>query len=99
MKRLTSQRRLVVMALLSAATLFMTATRSGDAVVSANSSPDPLDAALFDRVEFFGSEAILPVPDAVARGNLAELAAQFPERTDIAEKLAETDEKLGRFAD
>ena len=56
-----------------------------------------IENAIFMRQEFFGSQAIVPLPTAEARENLAKLAANSPDNPQILEKLAELDEKLLRF--
>ena len=55
-----------------------------------------IDAALFTRAEFFGSQAIIPYPTAEGRERLAELQKQYPQDSGISLKLAELDEKLGK---
>src|SRR5262245_10032691 len=55
-----------------------------------------IDAALFTRAEFFGSQAIIPYPTSDARERLAELQKQYPQDSGISLKLAELDEKLGK---
>lgn len=65
--------------------------------VSAEESADEMENALFTRQEFFGAQAVVPLPTAEARENLAELAEAQPDNLQILEKLAELDEKLSRF--
>lgn len=56
-----------------------------------------IENAIFTRQEFFGSQAIAPIPTAEARENLASLAENSPDNIAILEKLAEFNEKLLRF--
>jgi tetratricopeptide (TPR) repeat protein/thioredoxin-like negative regulator of GroEL len=56
-----------------------------------------LDEALFVRQEFFGAEAIVPLPTAQARENAVKLAQREPDNPQFLEKLAELEEKLGNF--
>jgi tetratricopeptide (TPR) repeat protein len=65
--------------------------------VSAADLKDEIEKALYTRQEFFGAEAIVPLPTAVARENLAQLAENFPGNAEILFKLAELNEKLGKF--
>ena len=65
--------------------------------VSAADLQDEIEKALYTRQEFFGAEAIVPLPTAVARENLAQLAENFPGSAEILLKLAELNEKLGKF--
>lgn len=65
----------------------------------ARSEPDVLEQELFTREEFFGAEAIVPLPTLQARANLARLTVEHPDRVDILKKLAEADEKLGSYAE
>jgi cellulose synthase operon protein C len=65
--------------------------------ISAEESNNEIENALFTRQEFFGAEAIVPLPTAEARENLARLAESAPDNPQILEKLAALDEKLARF--
>jgi len=65
--------------------------------VSAEESNNEIENALFTRQEFFGAEAIVPLPTAEARENLARLAETQPDNPQILDKLAALDEKLARF--
>jgi tetratricopeptide (TPR) repeat protein len=65
--------------------------------VSAEDGSGEIEKALFARQVFFGAEAIVPLPTAEARENLARLAENAPDNLQILEKLAELDEKLSRF--
>ena len=56
-----------------------------------------IETAIFTRQEFFGAQAIVPLPTAEARRNLIKLAEGSPDNLQILEKLAELNEKLGRF--
>jgi len=56
-----------------------------------------IENALFARTEFFGANAIVPFPTEQARNRLAEVFQKFPDDAQILLKLAEFDEKLGRF--
>ncbi len=62
---------------------------------SAGNSRDAIEAAMFTHQEFFGANAIVPLPTTIARSNLAKLAASSPDDPEIMEKLADADEKLG----
>jgi hypothetical protein len=65
--------------------------------VSAQDAPNEIENALFTRQEFFGAEAIVPLPTFDARENLAKLVENAPDNPQILEKLSELDEKLSRF--
>jgi tetratricopeptide (TPR) repeat protein len=65
--------------------------------VSAENANGEIENALFTRQEFFGAEAIVPLPTAEARENLARLLENAPDNPQILEKLAELNEKLARF--
>src|SRR5688572_15694015 len=71
---------------------------------SSNNSPakglekSPIEEALYTRVEFFGSEAVVPFPTAEARERLAKVLVQNPNDAQIYLKLSELDEKLGNYA-
>ncbi len=54
-----------------------------------------IEAALYTRVEFFGTQAITPFPTAEARARLGEVARKHSNDAEIALKLAELDERLG----
>ncbi|HEX8637694.1 MAG TPA: hypothetical protein VF692_06515, partial [Pyrinomonadaceae bacterium] len=49
---------------------------------------------MFTRQEFFGAEAIVPLPTAEARANLVKLAENSPRKPQILKKLADANEKL-----
>ena len=66
---------------------------------SAGDLQDEIEKALYTRQEFFGAEAIVPLPTAEARENLARLDENFPGNAEILSKLAELDEKLGKFGE
>jgi tetratricopeptide (TPR) repeat protein len=65
--------------------------------VSAADTDSEIEKALFTKQEFFGAEAIVPLPTAEARENLARLFESAPDNSEILEKLAGLDEKLLRF--
>ena len=65
--------------------------------ITAQESQSEIENALFTRQEFFGAEAIVPLPTAEARENLAKLVESSPDNPQMLEKLAELDEKLSRF--
>src|SRR5215204_1368933 len=56
-----------------------------------------IDKALYTKAEFFGAEAIVPFPTEQARARLAEVLPSFPGDAEVLLKLAEFDERLGRF--
>ena len=56
-----------------------------------------IDEALFTRAEFFGANAIVPFPTEQARNRLAAALENYPGDAQILIKLAELDERLGRF--
>lgn len=58
-----------------------------------------IDQALFTRTEFFGAQALVPYPTAVARDRLAALQAKYPDDAEIDLKLSQLDEKLGHQED
>lgn len=74
-----------------AAALFDVETRHA----SAGNSSDAIESAMFTHQDFFGADAIVPLPTAVARENLTKLAAVSPDDPQVLEKLAHADEKLG----
>ncbi|HEX9961329.1 MAG TPA: tetratricopeptide repeat protein, partial [Pyrinomonadaceae bacterium] len=65
--------------------------------VSADDLKGEIEKALYTRQEFFGAEAIVPLPTAAARENLSKLAENFSDNAEILTKLAELNEKLGKF--
>ena len=67
------------------------------AKISAEDVNGEIENAIFTRQEFFGAQAIVPLPTAEARENLAKLAESSPDNPQILEKLAELNEKLWRF--
>lgn len=67
--------------------------------VSAEKQQNEIEKALFVRREFFGAEAIVPLPTRDARRNLGLLAEIKPDNLQILEKLAEFDEKLSNFGE
>jgi tetratricopeptide (TPR) repeat protein len=64
---------------------------------SAETAPGAVENALYTRQDFFGVPAVVPLPTAEARANLAKLAETAPADLQILEKLAELDEKLLDF--
>ncbi|HMZ82429.1 MAG TPA: hypothetical protein PLL06_22210, partial [Acidobacteriota bacterium] len=54
-----------------------------------------IEAALYTRAEFFGSQALVPIPTAEARTRMEALHAQYPQASLIARHLSQLDEKLG----
>lgn len=54
-----------------------------------------IESAIYKRVDFFGSQAIVPVPTLAAYENLSELADS--NNTRVYELLADVCEKLGKF--
>src|SRR5437868_3616158 len=55
-----------------------------------------IESALFTRVEFFGTQALVPYPTAEARNRLAAMQAEHADEPEIYLKLAQLDEQLGR---
>jgi tetratricopeptide (TPR) repeat protein len=64
---------------------------------ASNETETAIESALYTRAEFFGSNALVPFPTAIARKNLAEVAEKFPDNAEITLKLAQLDEKLSDF--
>jgi tetratricopeptide (TPR) repeat protein len=93
-------KKLIAFLLLFALVAALVASR-GDQTVRASAAAAERDAeveaALFERAEFFGVQAIVPVPTSEARRRLAEVAQRFPDDAAIALKLAALDEKLGNI--
>lgn len=58
-----------------------------------------IENALFTRQEFFGAEAIIALPTAEARENIAKLAENQPDNPEILRTLAALETKLSRFAE
>jgi tetratricopeptide (TPR) repeat protein len=56
-----------------------------------------IENTLYTRAEFFGADAIVPFPTEQARNRLGEILQNYPGDSQILLKLAELDEKLGRF--
>ncbi|HEY2866765.1 MAG TPA: hypothetical protein VGJ02_06715, partial [Pyrinomonadaceae bacterium] len=63
----------------------------------AESSQDLIEQAIYTREEFFGAEAVIPVPTAEARENLLGLLRTSPNAPTVIEKLSELEEKLGNY--
>jgi len=63
--------------------------------VKADDVSAAIEAALYTRYEFFGSQAIVPFPTAEARNRLAAVAAKYPGNPQVYLKLSQLDEKLG----
>ena len=97
----TTPRRLIVSAAFGAAILmfgfFAAASNLTVPPVAAEESNDAIETATYTRQEFFGAQAIMPLPSAEARENLAKLAANAPDDPRILEKLAELDEKTEHY--
>lgn len=92
-------KKLIAFFFLFALTAAMVASR-GEKPVQASSAAEreaEVEAALYERQEFFGAQAIVPVPTSEARRRLAEVAKRYPEDAAIAFKLASLDEKLGNI--
>jgi tetratricopeptide (TPR) repeat protein len=66
-------------------------------VSAADDLRNEIEKALYTRQEFLGAQAIVPLPTAEARENLARLAENFPGSAEILSKLAELNEKLGKY--
>ena len=58
-----------------------------------------IERAVYTKQDFFGAAATVALPTETAQKNLALLAENSPENPLILGKLAELDEKLGRFGD
>lgn len=69
------------------------------AQIEQNETQTAIENALYSRAEFFGANAIVPFPTEEARNRLAEVLQKFPDDSEILLKLAELEEKLGRFAE
>ena len=65
--------------------------------VHAEGSTDLVEQAMYTRQEFFGAEAIVPLPTAEARENLSKLLQSSPNDPAIIQKLSELEEKLGNY--
>lgn len=74
--------------------IFLFPTEFNASRVSAEDVQSELEKAMFTRQEFFGTEALVPLPTAEARLNLITLAENSPLDAQITEKLAEANEKL-----
>jgi tetratricopeptide (TPR) repeat protein/Flp pilus assembly protein TadD len=90
---------IVFAALVLFLSLAMITPRRTATVAHASSASEERDAriesALFARAEFFGAQAIVPIPTGEARARLAEVQKLYPQDSGIELKLAELDEKLG----
>jgi tetratricopeptide (TPR) repeat protein len=60
-------------------------------------SSDLIEQAIYTRQEFFGADAIVPLPTAEARQNLLKLLQSSPNDPAIIEKLTDVEEKLGNY--
>src|SRR5215218_1110751 len=65
--------------------------------IQAEDLQSEIEKAIFTRQEFFGAEAIVPLPIAEAREKLANLSQNQPDNPLILAKLAELDEKLEKL--
>ena len=65
--------------------------------VFAKNSQSEIEKAIFTRTEFFGAEAIVPLPTNRARENLSKLLENQPDNPQILGKIAEFSEKLERY--
>lgn len=65
--------------------------------VFAETATNEIEKAMFKREEFFGAQAIVPLPTFEARENLLRLVEAQPDDARILEKLAEACEKLERY--
>ena len=63
----------------------------------AEDSKNEIESALYTRQEFFGAEAIVPLPTNEARENLMKIADAQTENPLILEKVAELDERLEKY--
>ncbi|HEV8591652.1 MAG TPA: hypothetical protein VGQ55_06085, partial [Pyrinomonadaceae bacterium] len=95
MKRKKQRRAVITITVLLAAGAIASFLVFRTQKASAETSGDAIEAAMFTRQEFFGADAIVPLPTAVVRENLTKLAAASPDDPQILEKLADADEKLG----
>lgn len=62
-------------------------------------SKKAVENAIFTKQEFFGAEAIVPLPTAQARENLLKISINQPDDPKILEKLAEFHAKLSDFGE
>lgn len=67
--------------------------------VTAETTFSEIESATFSRQEFFGAEAIVPLPTGEAQENLTKLAESETENPLILERLAELDERLEKYDD
>ena len=65
--------------------------------VSAAETVGEMESVLYTRQEFFGAEAIVPLPTNEARENLTKIADAQTENPLILEKVAELDERLEKY--
>ncbi|MGE0128597.1 MAG: tetratricopeptide repeat protein [Blastocatellales bacterium] len=90
---------LALIALVSSLALAIITPQRAITTANAESSAEEraarIESALFTRAEFFGSQAIIPLPTSEARARLAEVKKLYPQDSEIELKLAELDEKLG----
>jgi tetratricopeptide (TPR) repeat protein len=80
--------------------LSTTAAAEGDREESARAGEPgetAIEAASFARAEFFGAQALVPYPTAEARNRLADVREKYPDEPQVALRLSQLDEKLGRF--
>jgi len=93
----------IILAIVSVAVVTVLTRRSVQADNELQTATDEMetaiDNALYRRVEFFGSQALVPYPTVAARDRLAAVQAKYPDRSQIYLRLAHLDEKLGRDAE
>jgi tetratricopeptide (TPR) repeat protein len=70
--------------------------RSASHTTEAAAQPNELAAALYTRTEFFGAQAIVPLPLNEARQRIAALQERHPQDANVLRTAAELDEQLGQ---
>jgi cytochrome c-type biogenesis protein CcmH/NrfG/thioredoxin-like negative regulator of GroEL len=95
-KILTSLKFVIAVSLAGFSLLIILRSSSSE-LAHAESSDELLEQALYTRQEFFGVEAIVPLPTLQARDNLLHLLQTSPNEPTVIGKLSELEEKLGNY--
>ena len=96
-RSLFSAKNVAALALAASAVAAILTYMRVEPAAHAEDSSNLIEQAMYTRQEFFGAEAIVPLPTAEARENLVKLLQSTPNDPAIIEKLSETEEKLGNY--
>ena len=95
-KTIVGVRTLIALAIAGCLVALLVKNSHTGSATHAESSSDAIDQAIYTRQEFFGAEAIVPLPTAEAN-RLFRLRQTSPNDSAIIEKLSEIEEKLGNY--